>query len=60
MAYLFGHIVGLTEGAFLDKTVAVAQAKIADPPLVALFQGLAVIFCLFSGLSRSVGKIIFR
>ena len=35
VAYLFGHIVGLTEGAFLDKTVAVDQAKIADPQLVA-------------------------
>ena len=38
VAYLVGHIVGLTEGAFLDKTVAVAQAKIADPPIVAYVQ----------------------
>ncbi|MCM3004359.1 formate/nitrite transporter family protein [Priestia koreensis] len=32
IAYFFGHVVGLTEtGPFLEKTVAVAQAKIADP-----------------------------
>ena len=48
MAYLFGHIVGLTEGAFLDKTVAVAQAKIADPPLVAFVSGIGcnIFVCL--------------
>ena len=48
VAYLFGHIVGLTEGAFLDKTVAVAQAKIADPPLVAFVSGIGcnIFVCL--------------
>ncbi|MGM7634939.1 formate/nitrite transporter family protein [Bacillus sp. Hm123] len=31
VAYFFGHIVGLTEtGPFLDKTVAIAEAKVAD------------------------------
>lgn len=31
VAYFFGHIVGLTEaGSFLDKTVAVAQAKVDE------------------------------
>ncbi|WP_203362604.1 formate/nitrite transporter family protein [Bacillus sp. REN10] len=31
VAFFFGHIVGLTEtGPFLDKTVAIAQAKVAD------------------------------
>jgi len=48
VAYLFGHIVGLTEGAFLDKTVAVAQAKIADPPIVAFVSGIGcnIFVCL--------------
>lgn len=32
IAYFFGHVVGLTEtGHFLDKTVAIAQAKVEDP-----------------------------
>ena len=32
IAYFFGHVVGLTEtGPFLDKTVAIAQAKVEDP-----------------------------
>ncbi|MDP4162630.1 MAG: formate/nitrite transporter family protein [Bacillota bacterium] len=31
VAYFFGHIVGLTEaGPFMDKTVAIAQAKLQD------------------------------
>ena len=29
VAYFFGHIVGLTEGAFLEKTVHLAETKIA-------------------------------
>lgn len=40
VAYLFGHVAGSTEGAFLEKTVAVAQAKLADPPLVAFVSGI--------------------
>ncbi|GGM07359.1 formate/nitrite transporter [Pseudomonas asuensis] len=28
VAYFFGHVLGLTEGVFLDKTVAIAHAKI--------------------------------
>lgn len=31
VAYFFGHVVGLTEtGPFLDKTVAIAQAKVGE------------------------------
>lgn len=31
VAYFFGHVVGLTEtGPFLDKTVAIATAKVSD------------------------------
>ena len=31
VAYFFGHFVGLAEGPFLAKTVAVASSKISDP-----------------------------
>ncbi len=38
ISYFFGHIVGLTEtGPFLDKTVAIAQAKIDESFLKRLF-----------------------
>lgn len=30
VAYFFGHVVGLTEGDFLTKTLAIAQAKVKD------------------------------
>lgn len=30
IAYFFGHVVGLTEGLFLNKTVAIAQAKLHE------------------------------
>lgn len=40
VAYLLGHYVGLTEGAFLDKTIAIANGKVIDPPLVALVSGI--------------------
>lgn len=30
VAYFFGHVVGLTEGAFLAKTVAIATGKVHD------------------------------
>lgn len=30
VAYFFGHVVGLTEGAFLEKTVSIAHAKVND------------------------------
>ena len=41
IAFFLGHYVGLTEGAFLDKTIAIATSKIADPPLVALVSAIA-------------------
>ncbi|MEW4370783.1 formate/nitrite transporter family protein [Paenibacillus kandeliae] len=30
IAYFFGHVVGLTEGDFLAKTVAIAHAKVSE------------------------------
>ncbi len=30
VAYFFGHVVGLTEGAFLTKTLSIAHAKVGD------------------------------
>ena len=40
VAYFFGHFVGLAEGPFLAKTVAVASSKISDPPMVALVSAI--------------------
>lgn len=40
IAYFFGHIVGLTEGQFLEKTLAIAQAKTLETPLVAFISGI--------------------
>jgi formate transporter len=41
VAYFFGHVVGLTEsGAFLEKTIAIAQAKVEEPFITALISGI--------------------
>lgn len=41
VAYFFGHVVGLTEsGAFLEKTVAIADAKLQDNFYQAFVSGI--------------------
>ena len=41
VAFFFGHVVGLTEtGPFLEKTVAVAQAKVDEPFVKALISAI--------------------
>lgn len=40
VAYFFGHILGLTEGRFLTKTVSIAQAKLNDPFFKAFISGI--------------------
>ena len=40
IAYFLGHFVGLTEGAYLEKTIATAQAKVDDSFWVALVSGI--------------------
>ncbi|WP_239256980.1 formate/nitrite transporter family protein [Listeria ilorinensis] len=40
VAFFFGHFVGLTEGDFLEKTLATAGAKIHDPFWVAFVSGI--------------------
>lgn len=40
VAFFFGHVVGLTEGAFAAKTISVAQAKLADTPLQMIVSGV--------------------
>ena len=57
VAFFFGHIVGLTEGAFLEKTISVAQAKVADPPLVAFISGIGCnIFVCLAVYLGAMGK----
>lgn len=48
VAMLFGHITGLTEGSFLPKTLAVAQAKVDASPLIAFVSGIGcnIFVCL--------------
>ncbi|AAT60547.1 TPA: formate/nitrite transporter family protein [Bacillus anthracis] len=64
VAYFFGHIVGLAEGAFLAKTVSVAQAKLQDTPLQAFISAIGCnwLVCLAVWLSMGskefIGKII--
>lgn len=64
IAFLFGHMVGLTEGDFLAKTLAVAQSKVNDSPLVAIISGIGcnIFVCMavwFSTQAKTFsGKIL--
>lgn len=65
VAYVFGHYLGLTEtGPFLDKTVAIAQAKINDPFFKAFVSGIGAnwLVCLAVWLNFAAddvaGKIL--
>lgn len=40
VAYFFGHIVGLTEGAVLEKTIHVAEGKVSATPLQMVVSGI--------------------
>ncbi|MFV0504400.1 MAG: formate/nitrite transporter family protein [Lachnospirales bacterium] len=40
VAYLFGHMTGLSEGVYLEKTIAIAQGKLNDPLLAAFVSGI--------------------
>ncbi len=64
VAYFFGHIVGLTEGQFLAKTLSIAQAKLHDTPLQAFVSAIGCnwLVCLAVWLSMGskefAGKVI--
>ncbi|WML31995.1 formate/nitrite transporter family protein [Neobacillus sp. OS1-32] len=40
VAYLFGHVIGLTEGVFTEKTVMTAQAKVDASFIQAFISGI--------------------
>ena len=40
VAWFFGHYLGLTEGAYLEKTISVAQAKVAADAGKAVVSGI--------------------
>lgn len=40
VAYVFGHVIGLTEGVFLEKTLSTANAKIDASFLAAFISGI--------------------
>jgi formate/nitrite transporter len=64
VAYFFGHFVGLTEGAYLEKTVNTALAKVNDPFWVAFVSGIgcnwlvAMAVWLCYGAKDISGKIL--
>ncbi|HEI9848994.1 TPA: formate/nitrite transporter family protein [Serratia marcescens] len=64
VAYFFGHLLGLTEGTFLHKTLAIAQAKVDADFLHAFISGVGCnwLVCLAVWLafaSKDVpGKVI--
>lgn len=64
VAYFFGHIVGLTEGEFLEKTVHTAEAKVNATFMVAFISGIgcnwlvAMSVWLCYGAKDFFGKIL--
>jgi formate transporter len=65
VAYFFGHVVGLTEsGAYLDKTIAIAGAKLDDGFWAAFISGIGcnwlvgLAVWLSYGASDITGKIL--
>ncbi len=64
VAYFFGHMLGLTEGAFLGKTVAIAQAKMNADFLHAFVSGIGCnwLVCLGVWIAFAskdvVGKVV--
>lgn len=64
IAYAFGHVVGLTEGAFAAKTTATALGKLADTPLKQVVSGIGcnIFVCMavfFATMSKDyLGKIV--
>jgi formate/nitrite transporter len=64
VAYCFGHVVGLTEGAFMAKTVAIANAKVGASFEQAFISGIGCnwLVCLAVWLSYAskdvIGKVV--
>jgi len=64
IAYFFGHVIGLTEGAFLAKTLAIAKAKASADFAQAFISGIGCnwLVCLAVWLSYAskdvTGKIL--
>ena len=65
VAYIFGHVVGLTSsGVFLHETITIANAKIAATPIQAFFSGVGcnwfvgLSLWLCYGAKSDTGKIL--
>ncbi|NMD69675.1 formate/nitrite transporter family protein [Bacillus sp. DNRA2] len=57
VAYVFGHIVGLTEtGVFLDKTVSIAEHKLEATFLQAFFSGIGCNWLVAAAVWLSYGS----
>jgi formate/nitrite transporter len=56
VAYVFGHLVGLTEtGLFLDKTIDIAEHKLEAPFLQAFLSGIGCNWLVASAVWLSYG-----
>lgn len=60
VAWFFGHLLGLTEGAFLAKTVATAQAKVSADFTHAFISGIGCnwLVCLAVWLAYSAKDVM--
>ncbi|WP_419880665.1 formate/nitrite transporter family protein [Peribacillus sp. B-H-3] len=57
VAYIFGHVVGLTEtGPFLDKTAAIAGAKLEEGFIAALFSAVGCNWLVGLGVWLAYGS----
>ncbi|RFU67695.1 formate/nitrite transporter family protein [Peribacillus saganii] len=57
VAYVFGHLVGLTEhGPFLDKTIAIAQSKVDESFWQAFFSAIGCNWLVGLGMWLSYGS----
>ena len=59
VAYLFGHIVGLTEGAYLETTLRIATSKVEASTLSAIISGMGgnIFVCLAVWMATSSNKL---
>ncbi|MGC4019674.1 MAG: formate/nitrite transporter family protein [Muricomes sp.] len=60
VAYLWGHVAGMTEGAFLEKTMALATARAGEAPLPAFISaiGCNIFVCMAVWLGTSAKSFL--
>lgn len=57
VAFFLGHFVGLSEGVYLNRTIAVATSKLADDPLTMIVSGIGCnIFVCMAVFMATINK----